>query len=107
MIPPLCGDGMAMALRSAELCAPLADAYLRGALSLADWATIYHQAWHSEFDRRLAIGRMLQRLVSMPGGADGLLRLGRLVPGLANYFVKATRGRHIPARQFQVDEQST
>jgi flavin-dependent dehydrogenase len=92
MIPPLCGDGMAMALRSAELCAPLADAYLRGTLSLTDWAKTYQQAWHAEFDRRLAIGRLLQRVLSMPGGAEGLLWLGRSIPGLANYFVRATRG---------------
>ena len=35
MIPPLCGDGMAMALRAAELCAPLAHDFLRGHTSLA------------------------------------------------------------------------
>ena len=35
MIAPLVGDGMAMALRSAELCGPLVDSYLQGMLLLA------------------------------------------------------------------------
>jgi flavin-dependent dehydrogenase len=37
MIPPLCGDGMAMALRGAELCAPLAHEFLRGDRPLESW----------------------------------------------------------------------
>lgn len=60
MITPLCGDGMAMALRSAEFCAPLADSFLRQGISEAELATAYSQRWHSEFDRRLRIGRLLQ-----------------------------------------------
>jgi flavin-dependent dehydrogenase len=37
MIPPLCGDGMAMALRSTALCAPLAHAYLRRRAATASY----------------------------------------------------------------------
>lgn len=92
MIPPLCGDGMAMALRSAELCAPLAHDFLAGSSSLSTWAECYTQAWHAEFDRRLRMGRLLQRLLSIPQAADGLIRLGRLFPSLATFFVGATRG---------------
>lgn len=93
MIPPLCGDGMAMALRSAELCAPLAHAFLGGRLSLAAWAESYCRSWHIEFDRRIGIGRLLQRALDIPSLANGLLRLGQMAPGLAGYVVQATRGR--------------
>lgn len=93
MIPPLCGDGMAMALRSAELCAPLAHDFLRGRLSLAAWETDYRRAWHAEFDQPLRTGRRLQPLLTMAGVADGLLMLGNLLPFLSTYLVKATRGR--------------
>lgn len=92
MIPPLCGDGMAMALRSAELCAPLADAFLQGELSLAGWADQYQQRWQAEFGPRVRTGRLLQRLLGLPFLADALVGLGRGVPPLATYFVKATRG---------------
>lgn len=92
MIPPLCGDGMAMALRSAELCAPLAHAYLQGQLSVDDWSAAYCAAWHREFDGRLRAGRLLQRVLERPLWADGMLRIGKQLPELATYFVYATRG---------------
>lgn len=92
MIPPLCGDGMAMALRSAELCAPLADAFLRGALSLPSWAAHYRQQWHAEFNQRLRMGQLLQKVLSVPLLADWAIGAGRLVPGLGNYLVRVTRG---------------
>lgn len=93
MIPPLSGDGMAMALRSAELCAPLAHDFLRGRLSLAGWQDRYCRAWHQEFDRPLWVSRILQRALLLPGLGDGLIGLGRLAPFLAQGLVHATRGR--------------
>ncbi|MEZ4617621.1 MAG: FAD-dependent oxidoreductase [Caldilineaceae bacterium] len=92
MIAPLCGDGMAMALRSAELCVPLTDAYLRRHLAPAEWAECYTSAWHREFNRRLAVGRVLQTVLSAPRLAAILLRFGQWSPALATYLVGATRG---------------
>jgi menaquinone-9 beta-reductase len=94
MIPPLCGDGMAMALRSAEICAPLANAYLAGALTRNAWAALYSQQWQAEFAQRLRVGRALQRLLAAPGLAERLIRLGQVVPGLVKLLVRATRGAH-------------
>jgi flavin-dependent dehydrogenase len=91
MIPPLCGDGMAMALRSAELCAPLAHDFLRGQLSLSGWAVAYETAWRAEFERPVRLGRFLQRLLSLPLLSEAALGLGRLAPSLADKFVRATR----------------
>ena len=92
MLPPLCGDGMAMALRSAELCAPLADAYLREQLSLSAWQKNYHRLWSQEFSQRVRLGRWLQQLLLVPLLADGMLLAGSLVPTLADYFITSTRG---------------
>jgi flavin-dependent dehydrogenase len=92
MIPPLCGDGMAMALRSAELCAPLVHDFLVGKRSLAEWQAAYTKAWHREFDGRLRVGRSLQWLLDQPTLASGLILVGNLVPGLARSLVRATRG---------------
>lgn len=63
MIPPLCGDGMAMALRSAELCVPWVDGYLRGALAWKEVGARYRHRWHGEFDGRLRVGRVLEQLL--------------------------------------------
>lgn len=92
MIPPLCGDGMAMALRSAELCAPLLDQFLRGDISQEAWRQQYTQQWHAEFDWRLRTGRLLQWLLNDQNLAEVVLRLGQWIPGLANTALKATRG---------------
>jgi flavin-dependent dehydrogenase len=93
MIPPLCGDGMAMALRSAELCAPLVQRFLRHELSEAAFEHAFCRAWHTEFDRRLWLGRRLQRLLSYPTVANALLRVGRWLPALSTAVVAATRGK--------------
>ena len=92
MIAPLCGDGMAMALRSADLCVPLTDAFLRRQLTLTEWAERYTRAWHREFNRRLAVGRVLQTVLSAPRLAAILLRVGHWSPTLATYLVETTRG---------------
>ncbi len=98
MIPPLCGDGMAMALRSAELCAPLAHAYLEGHISRATWQQHYIRRWHQEFDRALLVGRSLQACLIQPGIADLTLLLGKGIPALARQAVRLTRGSMQPNR---------
>jgi menaquinone-9 beta-reductase len=92
MIPPLCGDGQAMAIRAAELCAPLIDAVLAGRCSIRAWQEAYSSTWHREFDGPLRTGRRLQALLSHPHLNDGLIALGHLAPPLAHHMVRATRG---------------
>lgn len=92
MIPPLCGDGMAMALRSAELCAPLAHAFLQGSHSLSGWGERYGKSWHAEFDQRLRLGRILQKIFNVSLLTDLSISVGRLMPTLGAYLVQATRG---------------
>jgi flavin-dependent dehydrogenase len=96
MIPPLCGDGMAMALRGAELCAPLAHDFLRGACSLDAWASAYSAAWHREFDGPVRVGRRLQALLGRPGLGSALLGLGSVLRPLPAWLVRATRGPQRP-----------
>lgn len=92
MLPPLCGDGMAMALRGAELCAAGAEAYLRGDCSLAEWKTDYTEVWRTEFSKRVQMAHTLQRLLMAPSLAGGLVKLGSWLPWAADYVVRATRG---------------
>lgn len=92
MIPPLCGDGMAMALHSAQLLTPLADRHLSGELSQADYLSQYREVWHQAFRVRLRVGQNLQKLLSIPLVGNGLLHVGRQVPALADYFGRVTRG---------------
>ncbi|UQZ36869.1 FAD-binding monooxygenase [Paenibacillus sp. PK3_47] len=90
MIPPLCGDGMSIALRSSLLCAGWTDKYLKGILSYDQWQRGYTDAANAEFTRLLKRARRIQKLAFAktnrlyPG-------LARIFPGLAKYVVKATR----------------
>lgn len=92
MITPLCGDGMAMALRGAALCVPLTDAYLRGHIAQSTYREKYSSAWHAEFDRRILLGRFLQGGLAQAPLAELLIGTGRLAPPLVRYLVAATRG---------------
>jgi flavin-dependent dehydrogenase len=96
MIPPLCGDGMAMALHSATLCVPLADAYLHGKIDLQQWENRYRAEWHAAFDRRLRAGRGLQALLSSIVN-ERILWAGAKLPLVADYVMRATRGPTSPA----------
>ena len=93
MIPPLAGDGMAMALRSAELCLGPAHAFLQGRLSLEGWAAAYSRAWQGEFGRRLRLGQALQSALTIPGLGDVMAGIGQRLPGAAGWLLAETRGR--------------
>lgn len=92
MIPPLCGDGMAMALRSAQLAAPLAHAMLQGKLSFDDWMRAHTSTWRHEFSARIRIGRILQTMLARPWLSDLLLSMGRSTPNITRQIVAMTRG---------------
>ena len=92
MIAPLCGDGMAMALRSAEVAVPLADRFLAGRIDFDALAVEYDREWRREFRTRLALGRALQAGLFRPRVARaGLAALAR-VPALGRALVARTRG---------------
>lgn len=90
-IPPLCGDGMSMALRSAELCASFADRYLRGELTLLQWEREYSAALLREFRRPVRFGWLAQAMLSSPILSRALPSLARLAPRAARGMVQATR----------------
>jgi flavin-dependent dehydrogenase len=92
MIPPLAGDGMAMALRSAELCLEPADAYLHGRLSLRGWADEYGRTWRREFAGRLRLGQALQSALTTRGLGDAMAGIGRRLPWTARWMLAGTRG---------------
>lgn len=91
MIPPLCGDGMSIALRSAQLCAPLAHSYLKREITLAEWQHKYSQLVKQQFNGPRQWGRLLQWLASKPLMPGLLLRAARFKPELAYRLVQATR----------------
>ncbi|WP_213617481.1 FAD-dependent oxidoreductase [Paenibacillus sp. J22TS3] len=90
VIPPLCGDGMSIALRSSLLCSQWTDKYLRGEVSFNEWEQGYMAEAAQEFTQLLSRARWIQKIAFAktnrlyPG-------LARVLPWLATYLVKATR----------------
>jgi menaquinone-9 beta-reductase len=94
MITPLCGDGMAMALRSAELAVPLAIDYLAGG-SARRFKRQYAQDWRREFGLRLRLGRLVHGGFVRPGLAEVCVGVCRTVPEVGNWSIRNTRGEAI------------
>ncbi|WP_027084628.1 NAD(P)/FAD-dependent oxidoreductase [Cohnella panacarvi] len=91
VIPPFCGDGMSMALRSSELCAPLADDYLRGIITETEWRIQYTGLIERQFSGALRWGSVLERTLTQSVLCGVLLRLGAIWPKAAQALVRATR----------------
>lgn len=90
-IPPLCGDGMSMAIRSAQLCAIQADRFLRGEAALEQWETEYSAAVRRQFRGPLRWGRLLQRAADDRRLTKLAAASAALVPGIVGRLAKATR----------------
>ncbi len=97
MIPPLAGDGQAMALEGALLLAE----QLAGALAPGAWldaaararlAAAWDGAWRRAFGRRMRLARALQPLLLSPRRAEPAARVVAAVPGAAAWLARATRG---------------
>lgn len=97
-IPPLCGDGMSMALRAAQLCAVFTDGRLRGELSASEWEASYTRAIRREFSGPLRWGSLLQRASAHPAICRLAMTAAARMPVLASRLVGATRlpGRSSP-----------
>ncbi|WP_103030531.1 NAD(P)/FAD-dependent oxidoreductase [Salinibacter altiplanensis] len=93
MIAPLCGDGMAMALRTADLVSPLGSDFLNGQCPAQAFRTNYEAAWTDAFGQRMRLGRWIHAAAFRPGAAWTLVQSCRLLPPLARWMIRNTRGR--------------
>lgn len=91
-ISPLCGDGMSMAMRSAELLAPLADQLLSGRLNCQTMMDSYTQRWQREFAHRLRVGQGLQKAFLTPLVGQAAIVLLNLFPAIGQRLIRWTRG---------------
>ncbi len=92
MIAPLCGDGMAMALSAADLVVDPADAFLRRQASAEAFRKRYIRRWEETFSTRLRVGRWAHRAAFHPRSASLLVQTFRLLPPIARWAIRTTRG---------------
>ncbi|RZK24871.1 MAG: NAD(P)/FAD-dependent oxidoreductase [Flavobacterium sp.] len=96
LIHPLCGNGMAMAIHSAKLCAELCDSYLKNSLkSRSQLEEQYTNLWKATFHKRLLMGRILSHLLRNRNITNVLLDLMAKFPSILLSIIKNTHGKPI------------
>lgn len=94
MIHPLCGNGMGMAIRSAQLASQLIIDYLHGKIkSRKELENGYTKLWHKTFSWRLKTGHAIAYLFRQNWLAPLLLNGLRLFPFLLPKIIKMTHGK--------------
>lgn len=92
LIPPLCGNGMSMALRASAMLAPLLQDFFKQRISRPELEQRYAAAWQAAFGTRLRTGRLLQYLFGKPAPVTWTLKALQPVPALVDRLIGLTHG---------------
>ncbi|ARV06996.1 FAD-dependent oxidoreductase [Polaribacter sp. SA4-10] len=94
MIHPLCGNGMSMAIQSAQMASKLILNYLNGALnSRNELEKQYIRQWNKKFSFRLKTGHFIAMLFRKDKIAAVLLQVLKKLPFLLPIIIKQTHGK--------------
>jgi menaquinone-9 beta-reductase len=98
MIHPLCGNGMAMAIRSAQMASLVIIDYLHKKISSrSEMEKQYSKMWDKAFKIRLKAGHILAYLFRQEWLAPILLGLISYFPALLPLIIKRTHGKPMTA----------
>lgn len=92
MITPLCGNGMSMAMHAGKLAFENIDTFLRGSITRQTMEENYKKQWQKQFSKRLATGRLVQRLFGGNISTAMFLKLMHLFPAISNKLIRSTHG---------------
>lgn len=96
LIHPLCGNGMAMAIHSAKICAELSIQYMNGSLiSRIALEKLYTATWNLNFKNRLLMGRFLSGIIRKDKLFSPMQQLLTYFPAALPLIVKMTHGKPI------------
>lgn len=99
LITPLCGNGMAMAIRAGSMAAREVERYFRQHHSRPQLEDTYQKAWHREFATRLTVGRTVQKLFGQEVLSELALGFFKAAPPLLRRVVKGTHGSVMSSSQ--------
>ncbi|MFN2261794.1 MAG: NAD(P)/FAD-dependent oxidoreductase [Psychroflexus sp.] len=94
LIHPLCGNGMAMAIHSAKIASEEILAYFKHR-NRSDLETNYKNAWQKQFNKRLQMGRIFQRILLHPKLTNFGINLVSKSPILLQKMIQQTHGKPI------------
>lgn len=95
LITPLCGNGMAMAIRAGRMLALAVEQYFREHHSRNQLEERYQRAWQQEFATRLTVGRTVQKMFGREVLSELALGFFRRVPPLLHSVIKGTHGQEM------------
>ncbi len=95
LIHPMCGNGMAMAIHSAKICAQVVEGFLSGKLSREEMEITYSRSWTEVFHRRLVFGRNMERLFGRNSITEMAVGTAKASPSLLSQVVKLSHGKQL------------
>lgn len=94
MIHPLCGNGMSMAIRSAQMASDLIIDYLDKKIASRELLeTTYISTWNKAFESRLKVGHIVANGFRNNTLANLSIRVLKILPFLIPYIIKRTHGK--------------
>jgi flavin-dependent dehydrogenase len=94
MIHPLCGNGMSMAIRSAQIASQLIIDYKNKRIKSRELLEkAYIRDWNKEFKSRLKTGHLVASLFRMNHFSEVLIRILKIAPNLLPKIIKRTHGK--------------
>jgi len=96
MIHPLCGNGMGMAIISAELASNLILQFLNGEIKTREYLEKkYTKYWNKKFKQRLMTGHFIARLFRNMTISQFAYSILKMIPFLLTVIIKLTHGKKI------------
>lgn len=93
LIHPLCGNGMAMAIRSAALFSELYLQFKNKEIDRESFEKNYTKSWNHEFSQRLKTGFYIQKALMNPTVSKIGFSIGKTFPSLITKLIKQTHGQ--------------
>ncbi len=93
LIHPLCGNGMAMAIKSAQIFSELfLAAFQKSNVDRVKLEEEYANRWQNEFGERLKTGRLIQRVLLNSVASKVGFTIAKTVPSLVPKIIEKTHG---------------
>ncbi len=94
MIHPLAGNGMGMAIRSAQILSTLILEFREGKITSRQALELqYQRTWNQEFKSRLKYGHLISRAFKLTWLAEILMTALKLIPNLVPLIITKTHGK--------------
>ena len=101
LIHPLCGNGMAMAIHSAQICSGLILDFLSGRIkSRLSLENNYQQQWKKNFNNRIRMGKILSGIMNKERLADTIMTGLVRFPQVLTPVIRMTHGNPLTIPQY-------